>query len=56
MAPNKHKILMQIWYQFRIKLKKIAAEIALSSGAFWDKVSEQRKHQSIKKAQVLELD
>ena len=33
---------MRIWCQFKIKIKKIAEEIALSSGAIWDKFSEQR--------------
>ena len=32
---------MQIYCQFRIKIKQIAAEIA-PSGAIWDELSEQR--------------
>ena len=33
---------MQIWCQFRIKIKKKAAEIAPSNGAIWDKFNKQR--------------
>ena len=32
---------MQIWCQFRIKIKKIAAEIVPSKCAIWDEFSEQ---------------
>ena len=32
---------MQNWCQFRIKIKKMAAEIAPSSGALWNEFSEQ---------------
>ena len=33
---------MQIYYQFRTKMKQIAAEIAPSNGAIWEELSEQR--------------
>jgi hypothetical protein len=33
---------MPIWCQFRIKIKKINAEITPSHGAIWDEFSEQR--------------
>ena len=33
---------MQIWCKFRMKINKIAAEIASSNGAIWDELSEQR--------------
>ena len=33
---------MQIWCQFRLKVKKIAAEIVASNGAIWDEFIEQR--------------
>ena len=32
---------MQIWCQFRMKIKKNAAEIAPSNGAIWEEISEQ---------------
>ena len=40
---------MQNWCKFRIKVKRIGAEIARSNGAIWDEFSEQRYHQSIQK-------
>ena len=43
-------------FQIRIKIKKIAAEIAPSNGAIWDEFREQRYHQSMKKAPVQRLD
>ena len=33
---------MQIWCQFRIRIKIIAPEIAPFNGAIWDEFSEQR--------------
>ena len=48
---------MNIWCQFRIKILKIGAKIAISNGAILDEFSDQRYHQSIKKAApVLEPD
>ena len=48
--------LMQIWCQFRIKIKKIAAEIASSNVAIWKEFSEKRSQKVSKKAPDLELD
>ena len=43
---------MQIWCQFRIRVKIIASEIALSNDTIWDEFSEKRSLQSIKKNQT----
>ena len=51
MAPNQ-----QIWCQFGIKIKNIAAKRELFNRAIWDEFGEQPNTKAMKKAPVLNLE